>query len=96
MAAMNDTALLNKVKSALGITGDYQDDTLNVYIDDVKAYMKAAGVNELVINSAVSIGAISRGVADLWNYGSGNAKFSEYFMQRVTQLVYTEPEGGGE
>lgn len=96
MAAIDDTTLLTKVKSALGITGDYQNDTLNVYIDDVKAYMKAAGVNELVINSAVSIGAISRGVADLWNYGAGNAKFSEYFIQRVTQLVYTEPEGGGE
>ena len=83
---MTDTELLTKVKAALGITGDFQDDTLAVYIDEVKAFMKDAGVKEGVIASAASVGCISRGVADLWNYGAGNAKLSEYFIQRVLQL----------
>ena len=93
MTPITDAELLEKVKIALGITGNYQDDTLNIYIGDVKGYMKAAGVNEIVLNSSASVGAISRGVADLWNYGVGDAEFSTYFMQRVTQLAY---ERGGE
>ena len=90
---MTDAELLSKVKIALGVTGDYQDDTLKIYIDDVKSFMRSAGVNETVLNSAASVGAICRGVADLWTYGQG-AEFSTYFMQRVTQLAYTE--GGAE
>lgn len=87
---MADT--LSKVKSALGITGSYQDDTLSVYIDEVKDYMLSAGVAESVVNSDVSAGVISRGVTDLWNYGSSGGKLSEYFYQRVSQLVYKSAE----
>ena len=86
---MADT--LNKVKSALGITGTYQDETLNVYIDEVKAYMLSAGVPESVVNSDVSAGVIARGVTDLWNYNGGAGKLSDYFYQRVSQLAYTTP-----
>ena len=82
---------LSKVKSALGITGEYQDETLKVYIDEVKAYMMSAGVPEVVINSSESIGVIARGVTDLWNYNGGAGKLSDYFYQRVSQLAYTTP-----
>ena len=78
--------ILEKVKSALGITGNYQDGTLQIYIDEVKDYMISAGVSESVVNSDMSAGVISRGVIDLWNYGSSGGKLSEYFYQRVTQL----------
>ena len=84
--------LLDKVKSALGITGEYQDATLNVYIDEVKAYMKDAGVPTEVIESNVSAGVIARGVTDLWNYNGGAGKLSDYFYQRVSQLAYTSKE----
>lgn len=83
---MTDAEILTKVKNALGITGDFQDDTLQVYIADVKGFMLDAGVDSAVVNSAAAVGCISRGVADLWNYGSGNAKLSSYFVQRVQQL----------
>lgn len=86
---MADTHL-DLVKKALGITGEYQDDTLKIYIDEVKAYMVSAGVSEAVINSTVSAGVIARGVTDLWSYGSGTGKLSDYFYQRVTQLAYME------
>lgn len=83
---MADTHL-ESVKKALGITGEYQDDTLKIYIDEVKAYMVSAGVSEVVINSSVSAGVIARGVTDLWlNAG----KLSDYFYQRVSQLAYAE------
>lgn len=90
---MADTHL-ESVKSALGITGNFQDTTLNIYIEEVKAYMKDAGVSTEVINSNVSAGVISRGVADLWNYNGGAGKLSDYFYQRVSQLAYTSKEVG--
>lgn len=88
---MTEAELLIKIKNGLGITGDYQDDTLNIYIEDVKSFMKDAGVSETVLDSSAAIGCIVRGVADLWNYGSGTVKFSDYFIQRVVQLA----TGGG-
>jgi hypothetical protein len=90
---MADTHLA-LIKSALGITGEYQDATLKIYIDEVKAYMKDAGVPTEVIESNVSAGVIARGVADLWNYNGGAGKLSDYFYQRVSQLAYTSEEVG--
>lgn len=81
---MADSTMLTKVKNALGITGTYQDDTLRVYIDEVVEFLKDSGVKEQNITS----GIVSRGVADLWNYGEGDGKLSSYFIQRATQLAY--------
>lgn len=90
---MTDTELLNKIKNGLGITGVFQDTTLQVYIDECKAFMLSAGVHPSVVNNEVSVGCIMRGVADLWNYGSGNTTLSDYFRMRVIQLkrVKLEP-----
>ncbi|KGM09442.1 MULTISPECIES: phage head-tail connector protein [Bacteria] len=77
---------LAKVKTALGITSDYMDDLLSVYIDEVKQYMLGAGVDPMVVESEKSTGCIIRGVADLWNYGKGDATLSPYFRERVVQL----------
>lgn len=89
---MTEAELLKKIKSGLGITTDYQDETLQIYIDDVKSFMRSAGVKESVIESNASVGCILRGVADLWNYGSGSTTLSDYFKMRVTQLAF-EGEG---
>lgn len=78
--------VLKKVKNTLGITGDYQDNTLRCYIEEVQEYMKDAGISEEVVNDKASFGVIARGVCDLWTYGPGN--LSNYFMQRVIQLCY--------
>lgn len=75
---------LADVKTALGITGDYQDGTLNIYINEVVAFLIDAGVSETNITS----GIVARGVSDLWNYGGAEGKLSEYFMQRASQLAY--------
>lgn len=89
---MTDAETLEKVKSGLGIVGDYQDATLSVYIADVKAFMISAGVPQEVADGPASVGCILRGVADLWNYGSGSVGFSEYFKMRVTQLAMRKVE----
>ena len=75
---------LAEVKSALGITGDYQDATLQVYFDEVIGFLKDAGVKE----QHITAGIVTRGVADLWNYGAAEGSLSPYFMQRAVQLSY--------
>lgn len=89
---MTNAELLTKIKSGLGITGTYQDDTLQVYIDEVKSFMESAGVNQSVIESEAAVGCIIRGVADMWNYGSGSANLSPYFVQRLIQLSIKQGE----
>lgn len=78
--------LLIKVKNGLGITGDFQDNTLQIYIDEVKDFMHRAGVSDAIINSNSSVGVITRGVSDLWDYGSGSTGLSPYFKERIVQL----------
>ena len=87
---MTDSELLKKVKTGLSVSGTYQDDTLQLYIDEVKEFMRNAGVTQTAIDGPESVGVIIRGVSDLWNYGSGNTELSPYFMQRVTQLSYKD------
>lgn len=84
---MEDSELLNAIKTRLGITGEYHDGLLLAYAEDVKAYMLSGGVRPSVINGSYSVGCIARGVADLWNYGAGDGRFSEVFYQRVIQLA---------
>ena len=75
---------LSGVKNALGITGDFQDETLQVYFDEVVDFLVDAGVEEKNITN----GLVARGVSDLWNYGSGDGKLSEYFYHRAAQLSF--------
>lgn len=86
--------MLTTVKNALNITGTYQDTALQTYIDEVNEYMRAAGVAESLINTQVTAGTVTRGVADLWNYGAGQGKLSPYFYERVIQLALTVNGGG--
>lgn len=77
------TVSLADVKNALGVTGNFQDATLQVYFDDVVDFLVDAGVSAEYITS----GIVARGVSDLWNYGSAGGKLSEYFIQRASQLA---------
>ena len=75
---------LDDVKTALGITGEYQDCTIQIYFDETMDFLKNAGVRE----GDITTGLVARGVADLWNYGGAEGKLSPYFIQRATQLSY--------
>lgn len=75
---------LEEVKTLTGITGTYQDSIVQGWMDETEAFLVDAGVKE----QNITAGLIARGVLDLWNYGAGDGKFSEYFMQRATQLSY--------
>jgi hypothetical protein len=73
--------LLDNVKKALNITGDYQNATLEVYIEEVQDFILGAGVPA----DKITAGLVARGVSDLWNYGAGEGKLSDYFKLSVTQ-----------
>lgn len=85
---LTNEQLLDKVKAAIGITGDYQDGAIEIYIQEVKAYLASAGVHATVLESDKVVGIVSRGVLDLWNYGAGDGVLSPYFNQRAIQLIY--------
>lgn len=87
---MTDIELLQAVKNRLLITGEFHDGALKGFIQDVKDYLLDSGVSEGVVNDKVSVGAITRGVSDLWNYGAGNGEFSKIFYERAIQLRYKE------
>lgn len=88
---MASAAILTAVKNALGVTGTFTDNTINVYIDEVVDYMTGAGVSAAII--AASPGVIARGVSDLWDNDGGNVKFSPAFHERVSQLVMRSTRG---
>ena len=74
---------LEQVTEALGITGGYQDQTIQVYFDEVMGFLTDSGCPE----AKITAGLMARGVADLWNYGGAEGRLSEYFMQRAAQIA---------
>ena len=84
---MTDEQLFTDVKTALLISGTYHDGMLNIYIDEIRDFLKSAGVPAAVLESERIVGIVSRGVADLWNFGAGDGKLSPYFYQRAAQLT---------
>ena len=81
---MTNEELLEKVKRALGIQGEYQDETIMEYIEEILAFLTDAGIAK----SNITSGLVAQGVTDLWNYGAGEGKLSDYFLKRVTQLSF--------
>ena len=70
----------------------YQKETIEEYIEEVIEYMVDSGVTREIATSRKAKGTVTRGVLDLWNYTSGDTKFSPVFKERVTQLAYSKGE----
>lgn len=87
MATLTNQDQITQIKAALGIGDGIPDATITPYLTDVKDFMLNAGVPTSVINADTTIGTLTRGVADLWNYGAGNTGLSTYFKERVAQLA---------
>ena len=56
---ISDT-LLNKVKSNLGITGNFQDDTIKGYIEEVIYFLIDAGADEEFVMSSKCSGLYNK------------------------------------
>ena len=77
-------------KARLGITHTYHDGLIQAYVEDVQAFLLAAGVPESLVTGDEAAGCIARGVADLWDYGAGGGHFSPAFLQCAIQLATSE------
>ena len=77
---------LQQIKDATGITGEYQNGTLQIWMDEVIAFLKRSGVRE----DDMTAGIVARGVMDLWNLGAGDGEFSDSFYKLAAQRSYTK------
>ena len=91
LTKVTDENLLEKIKKVLGVTGTFNNSAISLLATDVKYYLIDAGVNEVAVNSEAAVGVIARGVADLWNLGSGTVNLSPYFKERAAQLALSYP-----
>lgn len=86
---MSTEELLIDVKKGMLISGDYNDASLKIYIEEAKDHMKEAGISDTYIDSKKAVGIITLIVSDL--YGT-EKKLSEYTQNRLYQLRVTQHE----
>ncbi|MBT2696349.1 hypothetical protein J7E79_02720 [Bacillus sp. ISL-40] len=92
---MRDDEVLEECKIGLSISLDNLafDRVLSQKILAVKSFMRNAGVSEAKMNEDdLALGVIVMGVADLWQTGGGEVKFSSAFQTIVNQLTYDDEE----
>ena len=77
------TELLPKVKNRLG-DPEFNDEELQGYIVDVINELLSVGVDESILQKSKSLGAITKGVKDSWNYTDGS--YSPDFYNRADRL----------
>lgn len=89
MAQLTAEERLAKIKITLfgNASNTYNDDQLQLYIDEVIEELVSAGVNRDIAESTAAVGCIAVGVNDLWNYSSGDVKHSDHFNRRLIQLA---------
>jgi hypothetical protein len=86
---VTDAELLLECKKSLNIQPEtsHFDGVLNQKILVVKSYMTRAGVSAAAMEDDMAVGIIVMGVADLWNIGGGEIKFSPAFNTLLSQLA---------
>lgn len=89
MIQLTAAEMLAKVKYALygSADGNFNDEQLQIFIDEVIDELIDAGVNTDVAHSTAAVGCIACGVTDIWNFTPGGARHSEYFNRRLIQLT---------
>ena len=89
---ITDAELLERVKNGINLNGnDYQDDTLSVWINEVKQDLLYAGVRADVLSSTLAVGCITRGVDDRWL--SHLPDYSDFFNKGAERLRNIKVEG---
>ncbi len=79
--------MLEKVKKSLGITGKFQDETIQGWINEIQQLMIDGGISPSIVNDEKSAGVIAKGIDDLYFQ---KTNLSQYFWQRATQLAYKD------
>lgn len=93
LTPITEAELLEKVKTAINLKGnDYQNDTIQLWIDTVKQDLSFAGVAADVLGSTLAVGCIARGVDDYW--ASHREEYSMAFYAMAERLRTTVVKGG--
>ena len=87
---MEEDQYLEKVKKAIGIEGDFQDNTLKILVAEVIEDMIDSGVNRTIAMSEKAIGTVAIGLNDIWTNTSGKVVHSPYFNERCIKLSYED------
>jgi hypothetical protein len=89
---MEAAELLNECKIGLGISPDSVafDGLVGQKIKAIKSFMKNAGVSDAKMEDDLAVGVIVMGVADLWQTGGGEVKFSPALTTLINQLTYDD------
>lgn len=83
--------LLERVKQVNNITGEYMDNRVSGYIQDVQRFMALVDVPAAVLESDAVVGLIAMGVESLMETGA----LSDYVKARIIQERLTPaPEEG--
>ena len=92
LTKITEAELLNLVKTAINLKGnDYQDDTVKVWIGEVKQDLLFAGVSPDILESTLAVGCIARGVDDKW--ASHLPEYSDMFYSAAERLRNTTVKG---
>ena len=89
---MTKDEVLTEVMVGLGNVPTQTRNTIKIHFNDVLRYLVSSGVKPHLIDikndfiDESCIGVITRGVGDLWNYGNGDTKLSDYFYEGANQL----------
>lgn len=84
--------LLEQVKTAININGNnYQNETVLIWINNVKHDLLYAGVSADVLGSTLAVGCIARGVDDYW--ASHREEYSSFFYTQAERLRNTKVKG---
>lgn len=88
MSQLTAAERLKKVKIALygADAGNFNDEQLTFYIDEIIEELIDGGVKRSVAESTAAVGCIVIGINDIWNYTSGGVKHSPQFNNRLIQL----------
>lgn len=87
---MDTQELLIKVKQGMLMSGNYNDDSLMIFINEAIEHMRDAGIKDEFIKSEKSIGLITLITSDL--YGT-DKKLSDYTKSRIIQARMKQGEG---
>ena len=85
LTPLAETDLLEQVKIALKMEGNnYNDNTILIWIKDVKDDLLFAGVSADVVGSTLAVGCITHGVEDKW--ANPRPDHSDLYYQGVERL----------
>ena len=92
LTPISETELLEEVKTGINLKGnDFQDDTIKIWIAEVKQDLLFAGVSADVLGSTLAVGCIARGVDDRW--ASHRDMYSDMFYTAAERLRSIVVEG---